>query len=161
MFKHILSTYYVIIWCCNCHHVFFPSYLYSCFPLCLQQKHRDLSGQAEQLHSVCQSHKDKIKGLFQTKLDEVGTAILLPPYHSCKDKISSISRNVLILTSRHVHQFFTPVSSLNYAYELVLLRKTWIPVHLYLCTRVMSGYGDHTLKHCCSVTTLATWGQQR
>lgn len=26
----------------------------------------------EQLHSVCQSHKDKIKGLFQTKLDEVG-----------------------------------------------------------------------------------------
>lgn len=26
----------------------------------------------EQLHSVCQSHKDRIKGLFQTKLDEVG-----------------------------------------------------------------------------------------
>lgn len=36
-----------------------------------QQKHRDLSGQAEQLHLVCQSHKDKIKSLFQTKLDEV------------------------------------------------------------------------------------------
>lgn len=40
--------------------------------LLLQQKHRDLSGQVEQLHSVCQSHKDRIKGLFQTKLDEVG-----------------------------------------------------------------------------------------
>lgn len=37
----------------------------------LQQKHRDLSGQAEQLHLVCQSHKDRIKSLFQTKLDEV------------------------------------------------------------------------------------------
>lgn len=42
------------------------------FSLCHQQKHRDLSGQVEQLHFVCQSHKDKIKGLFQTKLDEVG-----------------------------------------------------------------------------------------
>ncbi|XP_070816712.1 histone-lysine N-methyltransferase, H3 lysine-79 specific isoform X1 [Chaetodon trifascialis] len=41
-----------------------------------KQKHRDLSGQAEQLHSVCQSHKDKIKGLFQTKLDELGVKAL-------------------------------------------------------------------------------------
>uniref|UniRef100_A0A665WGP7 Histone-lysine N-methyltransferase, H3 lysine-79 specific n=1 Tax=Echeneis naucrates TaxID=173247 RepID=A0A665WGP7_ECHNA len=41
-----------------------------------KQKHRDLSGQADQLHSVCQSHKDKIKGLFQTKLDELGVKAL-------------------------------------------------------------------------------------
>uniref|UniRef100_A0A3Q3VIK6 Histone-lysine N-methyltransferase, H3 lysine-79 specific n=1 Tax=Mola mola TaxID=94237 RepID=A0A3Q3VIK6_MOLML len=41
-----------------------------------KQKHRDLSGQAEQLQSVCQSHKDKIKGLFQTKLDELGVKAL-------------------------------------------------------------------------------------
>ncbi|KAM6939067.1 histone-lysine N-methyltransferase, H3 lysine-79 specific isoform 2-T2 [Lycodopsis pacificus] len=41
-----------------------------------KQKHSDLSGQAEQLHSVCQSHKDKIKGLFQTKLDELGVKAL-------------------------------------------------------------------------------------
>uniref|UniRef100_A0A1A7XRL4 Histone-lysine N-methyltransferase, H3 lysine-79 specific n=1 Tax=Iconisemion striatum TaxID=60296 RepID=A0A1A7XRL4_9TELE len=41
-----------------------------------KQKHRDLSGQAEQLHSVCQSHKNKIKGLFQTKLDELGVKAL-------------------------------------------------------------------------------------
>uniref|UniRef100_A0A674PQ24 Histone-lysine N-methyltransferase, H3 lysine-79 specific n=1 Tax=Takifugu rubripes TaxID=31033 RepID=A0A674PQ24_TAKRU len=41
-----------------------------------KQKHRDLSGQVEQLHSVCQSHKDKIKGLFQTKLDELGVKAL-------------------------------------------------------------------------------------
>uniref|UniRef100_A0A8C3A1U6 Histone-lysine N-methyltransferase, H3 lysine-79 specific n=1 Tax=Cyclopterus lumpus TaxID=8103 RepID=A0A8C3A1U6_CYCLU len=41
-----------------------------------KQKHRDLSGQAEQLHSVCQTHKDKIKGLFQTKLDELGVKAL-------------------------------------------------------------------------------------
>ncbi|KAM8875323.1 histone-lysine N-methyltransferase, H3 lysine-79 specific isoform 2-T3 [Spinachia spinachia] len=41
-----------------------------------KQKHRDLSGQAEQLHSVCQSHKDRIKGLFQTKLDELGVKAL-------------------------------------------------------------------------------------
>uniref|UniRef100_A0A3B5LY97 Histone-lysine N-methyltransferase, H3 lysine-79 specific n=1 Tax=Xiphophorus couchianus TaxID=32473 RepID=A0A3B5LY97_9TELE len=42
----------------------------------LEKKHRDLSGQAEQLHLVCQSHKDKIKGLFQTKLDELGVKAL-------------------------------------------------------------------------------------
>lgn len=47
------------------------------FFLPMQQKHRDLSGQAEQLHSVCQAHKDKIKGLFQAKLDEVRFAALL------------------------------------------------------------------------------------
>uniref|UniRef100_A0A672IV91 Histone-lysine N-methyltransferase, H3 lysine-79 specific n=1 Tax=Salarias fasciatus TaxID=181472 RepID=A0A672IV91_SALFA len=41
-----------------------------------KQKHRDLSGQAEQLHSVCMSHKDKIKGLFQAKLDELGVKAL-------------------------------------------------------------------------------------
>uniref|UniRef100_A0A667XEV2 Histone-lysine N-methyltransferase, H3 lysine-79 specific n=1 Tax=Myripristis murdjan TaxID=586833 RepID=A0A667XEV2_9TELE len=41
-----------------------------------KQKHRELSGQAEQLHSVCQSHKEKIKGLFQTKLDELGVKAL-------------------------------------------------------------------------------------
>ncbi|CAB1413434.1 unnamed protein product [Pleuronectes platessa] len=41
-----------------------------------KQKHRDLSGQAEQLHSVCHSHKDRIKGLFQTKLDELGVKAL-------------------------------------------------------------------------------------
>ncbi|XP_034036113.1 LOW QUALITY PROTEIN: histone-lysine N-methyltransferase, H3 lysine-79 specific [Thalassophryne amazonica] len=41
-----------------------------------KQKHRDLSGQAEQLHSVCQSHKDKIKGLIQTKLDQLGVKAL-------------------------------------------------------------------------------------
>ncbi|XP_028299270.1 histone-lysine N-methyltransferase, H3 lysine-79 specific isoform X2 [Gouania willdenowi] len=41
-----------------------------------KQKHRDLSGQAEQLHSVCQSHKEKIKGLFQAKLDELGVKAL-------------------------------------------------------------------------------------
>uniref|UniRef100_A0A3B5LPV7 Histone-lysine N-methyltransferase, H3 lysine-79 specific n=1 Tax=Xiphophorus couchianus TaxID=32473 RepID=A0A3B5LPV7_9TELE len=41
-----------------------------------KDKHRDLSGQAEQLHLVCQSHKDKIKGLFQTKLDELGVKAL-------------------------------------------------------------------------------------
>lgn len=41
-----------------------------------KEKHRDLSGQAEQLHQVCQSHKDKIKGLFQTKLDELGVKAL-------------------------------------------------------------------------------------
>ncbi|KAM9386370.1 histone-lysine N-methyltransferase, H3 lysine-79 specific isoform 1-T1 [Pholidichthys leucotaenia] len=41
-----------------------------------KQKHKDLSGQAEQLHSICQSHKDKIKGLFQTKLDELGVKAL-------------------------------------------------------------------------------------
>lgn len=41
-----------------------------------KQKHRDLSGQAEQLHAFCQSHKDKIKGLFQTKLDELGVKAL-------------------------------------------------------------------------------------
>ncbi|XP_054646019.1 histone-lysine N-methyltransferase, H3 lysine-79 specific isoform X2 [Dunckerocampus dactyliophorus] len=41
-----------------------------------KQKHRDLSGQAEQLHSICQAHKDKIKGLFQTKLDELGVKAL-------------------------------------------------------------------------------------
>ncbi|XP_014326322.1 histone-lysine N-methyltransferase, H3 lysine-79 specific isoform X1 [Xiphophorus maculatus] len=41
-----------------------------------KEKHRDLSGQAEQLHLVCQSHKDKIKGLFQTKLDELGVKAL-------------------------------------------------------------------------------------
>ncbi|XP_061681046.1 histone-lysine N-methyltransferase, H3 lysine-79 specific isoform X2 [Syngnathoides biaculeatus] len=41
-----------------------------------KQKHRDLSMQAEHLHSICQSHKDKIKGLFQTKLDELGVKAL-------------------------------------------------------------------------------------
>ncbi|XP_051927302.1 histone-lysine N-methyltransferase, H3 lysine-79 specific-like [Hippocampus zosterae] len=41
-----------------------------------KQKHRDLSMQAEQLHSICQSQKDKIKGLFQTKLDELGVKAL-------------------------------------------------------------------------------------
>uniref|UniRef100_A0A7N8Y929 Histone-lysine N-methyltransferase, H3 lysine-79 specific n=1 Tax=Mastacembelus armatus TaxID=205130 RepID=A0A7N8Y929_9TELE len=41
-----------------------------------KQKHQDLSGQVEQLHSVCQSHKDRIKGLFQTKLDELGVKAL-------------------------------------------------------------------------------------
>ncbi|XP_035997225.1 histone-lysine N-methyltransferase, H3 lysine-79 specific isoform X2 [Fundulus heteroclitus] len=41
-----------------------------------KEKHKDLSGQAEQLHLVCQSHKDKIKGLFQTKLDELGVKAL-------------------------------------------------------------------------------------
>ncbi|XP_076009056.1 histone-lysine N-methyltransferase, H3 lysine-79 specific isoform X3 [Genypterus blacodes] len=41
-----------------------------------EQKHRELSGQAEQLHSVCQSHKERIKGLFQTKLDELGVKAL-------------------------------------------------------------------------------------
>ncbi|XP_038134979.1 histone-lysine N-methyltransferase, H3 lysine-79 specific isoform X1 [Cyprinodon tularosa] len=41
-----------------------------------KNKHRDLSGQAEQLHLVCQSHKDKIKQLFQTKLDELGVKAL-------------------------------------------------------------------------------------
>ncbi|XP_058493782.1 histone-lysine N-methyltransferase, H3 lysine-79 specific isoform X1 [Solea solea] len=41
-----------------------------------KQKHMDLSGQAEQLQSVCESHKDRIKGLFQTKLDELGVKAL-------------------------------------------------------------------------------------
>ncbi|XP_047229896.1 histone-lysine N-methyltransferase, H3 lysine-79 specific isoform X2 [Girardinichthys multiradiatus] len=41
-----------------------------------KEKHRDLSGQAEQLHLVCQSHKNRIKGLFQTKLDELGVKAL-------------------------------------------------------------------------------------
>lgn len=41
-----------------------------------KQKHRDLSGQAEQLHAACQSHKEKIKGLFQMKLDELGVKAL-------------------------------------------------------------------------------------
>uniref|UniRef100_A0A3B4ANB0 Histone-lysine N-methyltransferase, H3 lysine-79 specific n=1 Tax=Periophthalmus magnuspinnatus TaxID=409849 RepID=A0A3B4ANB0_9GOBI len=41
-----------------------------------KQKHRDLSGQAEQLQAVCQSHKEKIKGLFQMKLDELGVKAL-------------------------------------------------------------------------------------
>lgn len=66
----------------------------SCLSFRLQQKHRDLSGQAEQLHSVCQSHKDKIKGLFQTKLDEVGTAVLL------LSRSHNITTNLLILTPR-------------------------------------------------------------
>ncbi|XP_072293990.1 histone-lysine N-methyltransferase, H3 lysine-79 specific isoform X1 [Eucyclogobius newberryi] len=41
-----------------------------------KQKHMDLSGQAEQLQAVCQTHKDKIKGLFQMKLDELGVKAL-------------------------------------------------------------------------------------
>ncbi|KAK7889666.1 hypothetical protein WMY93_025226 [Mugilogobius chulae] len=41
-----------------------------------KQKHKDLSGQAEQLQAVCQSHKEKIKGLFQMKLDELGVKAL-------------------------------------------------------------------------------------
>ncbi|CAL9696388.1 unnamed protein product [Knipowitschia caucasica] len=41
-----------------------------------KEKHRDLSGQAEQLQAVCQTHKDKIKGLFQMKLDELGVKAL-------------------------------------------------------------------------------------
>ena len=40
-------------------------------PPSLQLKQRELSGQAENLHSVCESHREKIKRLFQTKLDEV------------------------------------------------------------------------------------------
>lgn len=55
-----------------------PTFFCSLFSM--QQKHRDLSGQAEQLHSVCQAHKDKIKGLFQAKLDEVRSAALLHRY---------------------------------------------------------------------------------
>ncbi|KAJ3599949.1 hypothetical protein NHX12_033901 [Muraenolepis orangiensis] len=39
-------------------------------------KQRELSGQAEQLHSVCESHREKIKRLFQTKLDELGVKAL-------------------------------------------------------------------------------------
>uniref|UniRef100_A0A8C8HJT9 Histone-lysine N-methyltransferase, H3 lysine-79 specific n=1 Tax=Oncorhynchus tshawytscha TaxID=74940 RepID=A0A8C8HJT9_ONCTS len=39
-------------------------------------KHRELSGQAEQLQTVCQTHKEKIKGLFHTKLDELGVKAL-------------------------------------------------------------------------------------
>ncbi|KPP74698.1 histone-lysine N-methyltransferase, H3 lysine-79 specific-like, partial [Scleropages formosus] len=35
-----------------------------------------LSGQAEQLHSVCQTHKDKIKALVQSKLEELGVRAL-------------------------------------------------------------------------------------
>lgn len=39
---------------------------------------------------VCQSHKEKIKGLFQTKLDEVRSdAMLLPP-----DAVTLVSRNL-------------------------------------------------------------------
>uniref|UniRef100_A0A8C7RXH5 Histone-lysine N-methyltransferase, H3 lysine-79 specific n=1 Tax=Oncorhynchus mykiss TaxID=8022 RepID=A0A8C7RXH5_ONCMY len=39
-------------------------------------KHSELSGQAEQLQTVCQTHKEKIKGLFHTKLDELGVKAL-------------------------------------------------------------------------------------
>lgn len=62
--------------CIFCSH----SSSFMCSHFSIQQKHRDLSGQAEQLHSVCQAHKDKIKGLFQAKLDEVRFAALLHPY---------------------------------------------------------------------------------
>uniref|UniRef100_A0A8C9SUV8 Histone-lysine N-methyltransferase, H3 lysine-79 specific n=1 Tax=Scleropages formosus TaxID=113540 RepID=A0A8C9SUV8_SCLFO len=39
-------------------------------------RHSELSGQAEQLHSVCQTHKDKIKALVQSKLEELGVRAL-------------------------------------------------------------------------------------
>lgn len=58
----------------------------------VQQKHRDLSGQAEQLHSVCQAHKDKIKGLFQAKLDEVR---VLPLY------CTVVSQSILCVSLLH------------------------------------------------------------
>ena len=76
----------------------------SCFPLSLQQKHRDLSGQAEQLHSVCQSHKDKIKGLFETKLDEVGTKYFIFLYITEVKTQSTTLLQTTLLTSRNWHQ---------------------------------------------------------
>uniref|UniRef100_A0AAY4D2Q1 Histone-lysine N-methyltransferase, H3 lysine-79 specific n=1 Tax=Denticeps clupeoides TaxID=299321 RepID=A0AAY4D2Q1_9TELE len=39
-------------------------------------KHTELSSQAEQLLSVCQSHKVRIKGLFHSKLEELGVKAL-------------------------------------------------------------------------------------
>ncbi|XP_067086585.1 histone-lysine N-methyltransferase, H3 lysine-79 specific isoform X2 [Osmerus mordax] len=59
-------------------HMQTPQY-HSSLQLQLQQekvKHRQLCSQAEQLQDVCQAHKDKIKGLFHTKLDELGVKAL-------------------------------------------------------------------------------------
>uniref|UniRef100_A0AAY4D5L8 Histone-lysine N-methyltransferase, H3 lysine-79 specific n=1 Tax=Denticeps clupeoides TaxID=299321 RepID=A0AAY4D5L8_9TELE len=39
-------------------------------------RHTELSSQAEQLLSVCQSHKVRIKGLFHSKLEELGVKAL-------------------------------------------------------------------------------------
>ncbi|XP_041913428.1 histone-lysine N-methyltransferase, H3 lysine-79 specific isoform X3 [Alosa sapidissima] len=55
-----------------------PQYRTNLQQLLEQEKvrHNELSGQAEQLLNVCQTHKDKIKGLFHAKLDELGVKAL-------------------------------------------------------------------------------------
>ncbi|XP_019752445.1 histone-lysine N-methyltransferase, H3 lysine-79 specific isoform X2 [Hippocampus comes] len=79
-----------------------------------KQKHRDLSMQAEQLHSICQSHKDKIKGLFQTKLDELGVKALTVEdllqaqkeisshNHQLKEQTKQLERDMALLRDHSV-----------------------------------------------------------
>ncbi|XP_061538830.1 histone-lysine N-methyltransferase, H3 lysine-79 specific isoform X1 [Phycodurus eques] len=79
-----------------------------------KQKHMDLSMQAEQLHSICQSHKDKIKGLFQTKLDELGVKALTVEdllqaqkeisahNHQLKEQTKQLERDMALLRNHSV-----------------------------------------------------------
>ncbi|XP_041705108.1 histone-lysine N-methyltransferase, H3 lysine-79 specific-like isoform X3 [Coregonus clupeaformis] len=58
-------------------------------------KHRELSGQAEQLQTVCQTHKEKIKGLFHTKLDELGVkALTMEDLLEAQKEISAHNRQL-------------------------------------------------------------------
>ncbi|XP_049585226.1 histone-lysine N-methyltransferase, H3 lysine-79 specific isoform X1 [Syngnathus scovelli] len=79
-----------------------------------KQKHRDLSVQAEQLHSICQTHKDKIKGLFQNKLDELGVKALTVEdllqaqkeisahNHQLKEQTKQLERDMALLRDHSV-----------------------------------------------------------
>uniref|UniRef100_A0A673WRN1 Histone-lysine N-methyltransferase, H3 lysine-79 specific n=1 Tax=Salmo trutta TaxID=8032 RepID=A0A673WRN1_SALTR len=58
-------------------------------------KHRGLSGQAEHLQTVCQTHKEKIKGLFHTKLDELGVkALTMEDLLEAQKEISAHNRQL-------------------------------------------------------------------
>lgn len=102
------SAFFVLI-----HHHSFISFMCSHFSI--QQKHRDLSGQAEQLHSVCQAHKDKIKGLFQAKLDEVRFAALL---HRC---ITESILCVLLLHNKRSQKNLHVLLSCGYVINFISL----------------------------------------
>ncbi|XP_036409926.1 histone-lysine N-methyltransferase, H3 lysine-79 specific-like isoform X3 [Megalops cyprinoides] len=55
-----------------------------------KHKHSELSGRVRQLYSSCQSHKDRIKRLFQTKLEELGVkAYTLEDLVQAKKEISA------------------------------------------------------------------------
>uniref|UniRef100_A0A8C8C8L9 Histone-lysine N-methyltransferase, H3 lysine-79 specific n=1 Tax=Oncorhynchus tshawytscha TaxID=74940 RepID=A0A8C8C8L9_ONCTS len=58
-------------------------------------KHRGLSGQAEHLQTACQTHKEKIKGLFHHKLDELGVkALTMEDLLEAQKEISAHNRQL-------------------------------------------------------------------